>query len=235
MNPIIFAGPSIHGVDRMHFDGFDIRPPARAGDLLRTCELGHLKIGLVDGEFDQAPSVWHKEILYALSKGVAVYGAASIGALRAAECHQFGMIGIGEIFEDYRSGRRTADADVAITHGPSELGFAPLTVAIVEIDKIVEEVSAKIGADEQEIVRIRTAARSIHFMDRTWQTIFEYSSLPEHRIKSWRSALARLGPSLKTRDAMLLVRAIQSQSVADSSSFTFSHTSFFNQVKANRK
>ncbi|MEJ0097006.1 MAG: TfuA-like protein [Bauldia sp.] len=42
-------------------------------------------IGLVDGVFENVASVWHKEILYALSEGVQVFGAASMGALRAAD------------------------------------------------------------------------------------------------------------------------------------------------------
>jgi YcaO-like protein with predicted kinase domain len=42
------------------------------------------------------PTVWHKEILLALEHGVAVYGAASIGALRAGELDVFGMTASAE-------------------------------------------------------------------------------------------------------------------------------------------
>ena len=40
--------------------------------------------------------------------GVRVYGAASMGALRAAELDAFGMVGIGKIYESYRVGRYDA-------------------------------------------------------------------------------------------------------------------------------
>ena len=40
-------------------------------------------IGIIDGYFQQVPSVWHKEILWAMAQGVHVFGSASMGALRA--------------------------------------------------------------------------------------------------------------------------------------------------------
>ena len=70
-------------------------------------------IGIIDGGFEYTAPVWHKEILYALSAGTRVLGAASMGALRAAECHSFGMTGVGSIFKEYRDGTRIDDSDVA--------------------------------------------------------------------------------------------------------------------------
>ena len=42
-------------------------------------------IGIIDGYFERVPSVWHKEILWAMAEGIHVFGSASMGALRAAE------------------------------------------------------------------------------------------------------------------------------------------------------
>ena len=77
--------------------------------------------------------VWHKELLWAMSQGVHVLGAGSIGALRAAEPEAFGMVGEGRIFEAYRSGvlepyyRPFEDDDeVAVVHAPAELGYGLL-------------------------------------------------------------------------------------------------------------
>src|SRR5262245_46332423 len=47
-----------------------------------------------------------------LSSGVAVAGAASIGALRSAECSAFGMVGIGKILRRFSAGELADDADV---------------------------------------------------------------------------------------------------------------------------
>jgi len=59
------------------------------------------------GYFEIVPTVWHKEILWAMDRGIHVYGGASIGALRAAELADFGMTGIGQIYEQLP--RRPAD------------------------------------------------------------------------------------------------------------------------------
>ncbi len=39
-----------------------------------------------------------------MKKGVKVYGSSSMGALRASELDEFGMVGVGRIYECYRSG-----------------------------------------------------------------------------------------------------------------------------------
>ena len=47
-----------------------------------------------------------------------MYGAASMGALRAAECARFGMKGVGRVFELYRDGVITRDDEVAVAYDP---------------------------------------------------------------------------------------------------------------------
>ncbi|WP_411196226.1 TfuA-like protein, partial [Rhizobium sp.] len=116
---VIFAGPSLPDAESLAGEAIRVLPPAMQGDVLAQLERGANVIGLIDGGFEYAAPVRHKEILHALSLGVAVFGAASMGALRAAECHPFGMIGIGRIFEDYRTGRLVDDAAVALMHAPT--------------------------------------------------------------------------------------------------------------------
>ena len=130
---VVFAGPSLHGAE---FDPGDvvIRGPAEMGDLERAVAAGATAVGLVDGHYQQVGAVWHKEILFALASGVAVYGAASMGALRVSECEAFGMIPVGDIAHRYCSGELFDDADVALTNGPAELGFPPLTEAMVDVE-----------------------------------------------------------------------------------------------------
>ena len=113
---------------------FVCRGPARQGDIARAALEGASAIGLVDGLYEDVAAPWHKEILFALAQGVTVLGGASIGALRAAECAAFGMIGVGDIFESYVSGARVDDSDVAQLHAPAELDYAPLTEALVNVE-----------------------------------------------------------------------------------------------------
>ena len=49
---------------------------------------GATVIGLIDGFFENVASVWHKEILFALSEGVQVFGAASMGRSAPPSAHR---------------------------------------------------------------------------------------------------------------------------------------------------
>ena len=130
---VIFAGPSLPPRLRPDDARLEWRPPVRQGDLYRAALERPAIIGVIDGYFEIVPTVWHKEILWAMEAGIHVYGAASIGALRAAELDVFGMRGIGRIYEDFRDGVLEDDDEVAVLHGPEELGYPPLTEAMVNI------------------------------------------------------------------------------------------------------
>ena len=107
---VLFAGPSLAGdiaaLAARHEDITFAGPVAR-GDVLHWTRRGASAIGIVDGLFHGVPPVWHKEILFALSEGVAVAGGASMGALRAAECAAFGMVGLGDVYRLYADGIET--------------------------------------------------------------------------------------------------------------------------------
>src|SRR5271156_3661014 len=115
MTAVIFAGPSMPP-PIPPIAGIEWRPPVRQGDLYSAALSGPAIIGVTDGYFEIVPTVWHKEILWAMAQGIHVYGSASIGALRAAELHPFGMVGIGHIFEAFRDGLLEDDDEVAVLH-----------------------------------------------------------------------------------------------------------------------
>ena len=105
MNAVAFLGPSLPQDQAKTFGDAILLPPARRGDIVRAINEHDPEIILIiDGYFEQVPSVWHKEILWALSQGRTVAGAASMGALRAAELDQFGMLGVGRIYQAYSCG-----------------------------------------------------------------------------------------------------------------------------------
>ena len=104
---VVFAGPSMHGADaagRALLERCDVWAPAGRGDVLRALSTQPRALVLIDGYFHRVPAVTHQELLYALDAGVPVFGAASMGALRAAELERFGMTGVGRIFAAYRDG-----------------------------------------------------------------------------------------------------------------------------------
>ena len=202
MKPIVFAGPSLCGVPARELEGVSLRPPARKGDLLQAHLDGAEVIGLIDGVFDLSPSVWHKEILYALAGGSAVYGAASLGALRAAECAAFGMTGIGGIYQDYAEGRRTADADVALVHAPAELDYQALTVALVDVEATLHAARDTGAITPDRVAGLLGQARALNFRTRTWAAI----AAPFDPNLS--AVLTSLAISRKRQDALALIAAI---------------------------
>ncbi len=213
MEKIVFAGPSIFGLALEELDGLDVRPPAACGDLLAAALEGPRQIALIDGIFENAPSVWHKEILFALAEGIAVSGAASMGALRAAECAAFGMVGIGTIFEDYRSGRRTADADVAVTHAPAELGFQPLTEALVDVEATIQRLKAEMLISSAENQQFERVAAALHFSDRSWSAILHAIELPDERKTELRQVIKSRRQSQKREDARALLAELRTGTI----------------------
>jgi len=134
--PLVFLGPTLPQKEGAALLDAEFRGPARRGDIYRAVFDGYRTIVLIDGEFHGSPSVWQREIVDALAEGAAVHGASSMGALRAAELHRLGMIGHGRIFRWYRDGALGADDEVALTHGPAELGYPALSEPLVNIARL---------------------------------------------------------------------------------------------------
>lgn len=169
----IFAGPTIDrpNVTRA-LPTAHVCAPARAGDIYRACQQQASAIGLIDGFFEGVPSVWHKEILWALDQGIPVFGASSMGALRAAELHVFGMTGIGRIFEAYRDGVFEDDDEVALRHGPQELGYVALSEPMVNIRASLDSAVAAGVVEGALASEISALAKEMYFPDRSWKSVF---------------------------------------------------------------
>jgi len=232
--PIVFAGPSLAGYQRPPGFNFEQRPPVGVGDVLRALEVRPPAIGIIDGYFEERPSVWHKEILFALSKGVYVFGSASMGALRAAELHSFGMIGVGGIFEAYRDGLIEGDDEVAVTHAPVEVGYRPLTEALVNVRFSVECAVRHCVIDREFAAALLEIAREIFFKQRSWDLVLDRAAhtglaAPDlERLMGW---LEQNRVNQKALDARAMMGAM-SEFLATSPPpfrprFEFQATSFF--------
>jgi hypothetical protein len=230
MSVVIFAGPSLHGADPAALEGFDVRPPAACGDLLAATMTGARAIGLIDGVFDHSPSVWHKEILYALSNGTPVYGAASMGALRGAECAAFGMVGVGRVFEDYASGRRVADADVGVAHAPAEFNFAPMSVALVDIEATLGDIAVRSALPFGSCEALLQAARCIHFKERTWPDVIAVAGFAGEEGEVVETMIETHMRSQKQEDALLLLKRMRDEAgmgPVAKPNFVMAQTGFF--------
>lgn len=197
---VLFAGPSIYGV-HLDLSGVYLRPPAAQGDVLDAVENGATAIGIVDGTFDEGLSVWHKEILYALTKQVEVLGASSMGALRAAECFHFGMRPIGTIAQNFIEGVYDDDSVVAVTHGPLELGSMPLTESLVDVWASLDLISEKKLLPNDIINRIAENAESTFFKDRNLASLF----VGLKNVDEVKATYLKHKVSLKTKEAIELI------------------------------
>ncbi len=173
MIAIIFAGPSLPPSAAPSAAGLEWRPPVRQGDLYRAALSSPALIGVIDGYFELVPTVWHKEILWAMANGIHIYGAASIGALRAAELADFGMQGMGHIYRQYRTGALMDDEEVAVLHGPKEVDYVPVTEATVNIRATIDralELGVVAPAVAAALLRI---AKSLFYKERTYEAILK--------------------------------------------------------------
>ena len=209
---VAFLGPSLPAAEvrglgsarRGKTPPFRVMPPARQGDIWRALRLRPRAIALIDGVFESQPSVWHHEILDALDAGVAVFGGASMGALRAAELHTRGMIGVGRIFRWYRDGVVIDDSEVALLHADAEHGFRPLTVPQVNVRWAAQEaVRAGVLRTREARALVDRSAR-IFYQERTWPLLLQ--DLPMAALAKWKKWSA---PDLKAQDAFETLQAAQ--------------------------
>ncbi|MEO1493050.1 MAG: TfuA-like protein [Pseudomonadota bacterium] len=233
---IVFAGPSLAGTDAAEESAFFVpHGPAAQGDVLRAALLSPRAIVVIDGYFEHVPSVYHKEILWALHQGIPVYGAASTGALRAAELSSFGMIGIGAVFDAYASGNLVRDDAVALVHAPAEMGYAPLSEPFVNLRWTLE------AARSDEIISNPVAARvlercaALHYPDRSLDRLVAecraIDPATAERLVAW---LPDGRVNIKTRDAVACLERVKQDCEADTlpapPSFTFHHTDAFESL-----
>ncbi len=175
MTVVIFIGPTIPEADVLSIIDAVCLPPAAQGDVYRAMALEPQCIGIIDGYFNGVAAIWHKEILWALAQGVHVFGASSIGALRAAELAEFGMKGVGRIYEDYRCGKLEDDDEVAIIHGPAELGFIPLCEPMVNIRATLEFAVGENILTEIDRQALCEFAKSRLYSERTWEALIAFA------------------------------------------------------------
>jgi hypothetical protein len=206
---IVFAGPTLgNAVSRVQ--GVEIRPPARQGDVAEAVLAGATVIGIIDGVFENVPAVWHKEILFALSEGVRVLGAGSMGALRAAECAAFGMEGVGAVFRRYQSGDLIDDDAVAQLHAPEMLGFAPLSEPLVNVEATLAALRQRELVSDAEHDRLVEAARRIFFKDRTYEMVVEEAAIDGARRQAIAAAIRNHSENPKRDDAVELLLRVAS-------------------------
>jgi hypothetical protein len=238
MTIIIFTGPTLSAEEaRVELDAVYL-PPVAQGDVYRATLLQPQAIGIIDGYFDRVPAVWHKEILWAITQGIHVFGSASMGALRAAELATFGMIGIGKIFEDYYNGFLEDDDEVALVHGTAESLYIPLSEAMVNIRYTLAK------AEDEGVICFMTRralekiAKQYFYPERLYPLILKEGikqGLPTTELDSLQSWLPDGRVDQKRLDAISMLGIIRQQILENPhpkhAQFSFEYTQVWDRAR----
>lgn len=211
MTAIVFVGPTLRPEEIAAAGEFLCLPPVAQGDVYRAALRRPRAIGIIDGYFSGARSVWHKEILWAISEGIHFFGSASMGALRAAELHNLGMRGIGRIFETFRDGVLEDDDEVAVVHGPAEIGYLPASEAMVNIRATLALTEAKGVLSPGSRRALEAFAKALFFADRNWPALLAGAAahgVPDSELAALRDWLPEGRVDQKRLDALEMLAAM---------------------------
>jgi hypothetical protein len=210
---LVFTGPTLDAETiQSLLPAAEIFPPVAAGDLLRlSLEAGDL-VAIIDGFYFQTAAVRHKELLYLLSCGIHVWGAASMGAMRAAELAPFGMRGFGATFRAYQNGEIDGDDEVAILHAPQDMSYLKLTEALVNI-RYACQAAVTEGLIAQDVCEVvLTVAGELPFFERSYMRIWQIVAsrgLSPQTIEMLRSFVLQERLNVKRQDALEMIHALQ--------------------------
>lgn len=169
---LVFAGPSIDRASIAQRLDCICLPPCSQGDIYRASLRRPHAIVVIDGYFGWTPAVWHKELLWAMAQGIHCYGGSSMGALRAAELHPFGMVGVGRIFEWYRDGEIEDDAEVALLHAPESMRYRVATIPLVNLRAALERAVFAGALDAAAAAGWLARGQALHFAERSVEALF---------------------------------------------------------------
>ena len=235
MRVFVFVGPTLPVAEARRELDATYLPPATQGDVYAAARERPWAIGLIDGYFERVPAVWHKEILWAMSQGVHVFGAASMGALRAAELWPHGMEGVGVVFRAYRDGTLEDDDEVTLIHGPVEAGFVALSEPMVNIRFTLDAAQQAGVLDETTGRRLIKLAKSLFYPQRTYERLLQMGralGLPIAALEAW---LPGGRVNRKRLDALEMLREMRARQEAGPQakrvSYHFQHTDAWEQVR----
>jgi hypothetical protein len=214
MTIYIFTGPTLPADQAcVELDAVYL-PPASEGDVYRVACRKPKVIGIIDGYFECVPSVWHKEILWAMTQGIHVYGSASIGALRAAELAAFGMEGVGRIFQGYLDGTIEDDDEVAVAHCSAEASYRPMSVAMVNIRATLAAAEAASVICRLTRIGLERIAKDMFYQERSYLAVIRRATeinLPRNELELLGCWLQTGQVDQKREDALAMLRLIRAR------------------------
>ena len=169
-----------------------------------------------------------------------------MGALRAAKLSPFGMVGVGRIFEAYRSGVLEPygdvlfedDDEVAVIHGPPEMGYVALSEALVNIRATLAK--GRRWRDRRGHARSVCASRQGNVLSGTQLGIAARARSRSRRVaagdRGSRAWLPQGRVDLKRRDALEMLAAMRTfldtSQAPKQVTYDFAHTTLWDNAVA---
>ncbi|AMW19581.1 TfuA-like protein [Mycobacteroides chelonae] len=174
LGPIhVTCGPTV-SADEVHaiVPTAIVHPPVQHGDLYALALDAGASVLVIDGLFHQSAAIRHKEILDLIGRGISIFGASSMGALRASELSPLGMYGIGNVFRLFQSGAIDGDDEVAVVHLSEEDDYRQISEPLVNFRIALNDgVSADMFTPDEAAVVLKIV-QEIPFTARTWKNLF---------------------------------------------------------------
>ncbi|MDH7593567.1 MAG: TfuA-related McrA-glycine thioamidation protein [Methanomicrobiales archaeon] len=212
---VIFLGPSLPVEEARCILEATYLPPAKRGDVEWAVNDGARVIGLIDGVFFQECAVAHREILFALRRGVRVIGASSMGALRSAELDIFGMEGVGVIYRLFSEGLLESDDEVALVFDP--LSGKALSEPLVNIRATLALSLERGVISSEEHHTLLDIASALYYPDRTYQRICREAAdrIERRTIERFQGFISGEAVDLKKKDAIAALEYIRDRVMPD--------------------
>ena len=182
--------------------------PIKRGDLSLALKENPNIIAIIDGVFHQNSAVGHKEILEVMNKGVEVYGASSMGALRASELDSLGMVGVGYCYEQYATGNVDSDDDVAVMLDSDTL--EALSEPLINMRYVFDNAVNDNVITEDEKDELLKIAKETYYPKRNYAQTLAQSSLDDDK-KGDLINFIRESKDIKKEDARQLLNLIKSK------------------------
>lgn len=208
-NIIVYTGLSISFSEAEKILNAKYKPPIKRGDLTELLENEEDIdiIGIIDGLFHQSPAVSHKEILKALNNNITVVGGASMGALRACELYPYGMIGVGNIFEDYKNGVIESDDDVAVSLNPET--YEQLSDSWINMKYNFSKACEDDIIKKEEMDELLLTSKNIYYPKRSFEYVINKSNINNDKKNSLNEYLRKNKFDVKHEDAKAVLEYIK--------------------------
>jgi hypothetical protein len=189
----------------------ELRPPVKRGDLV-SLDPGVRTVGIIDGVLLTDAAVGHREILTLMERGVTVIGGGSMGALRAAELKDLGMIGVGRIFKEYSSGRVDGDDEVVLAYDPFSLHG--LSEPLINLRLNLEAAATRGVISDSDATRLIAELKRTFYPKRSYELLLSTARklLGEEDFNRLSMFLQDCAIDFKRKDAILVLKAVKASS-----------------------